>query len=71
VHSAILDCRHAIKPGPIGELLRAELLATPGADNNIRFMSDNFLSRHDAILSGFSRRPISKDINAASGIDQL
>ena len=63
--------RDAIEERPGGNLLRAKLFAAPRSDNDVRFLTDNFFGRDDAILGRFADGAVGKDVNSAGSFDQL
>jgi hypothetical protein len=61
----------SVEAGPRHHPLGPELLAAPGADDQIRLLRDHLIDRHHAISGGASACTIGKDVDAAGDGDEL
>jgi hypothetical protein len=71
VHVSVLHCRGSVKARPRYHPLWPELLAAPGADDQIRLSCDHLINGHHSILGGGMTCTIGEDIDTAPDSDEL
>jgi hypothetical protein len=67
----VLHRRSSLEARPRHHPLGPELLAAPGADNQIRLSRDHLIYGHDAILGGASACTVGEDVDAAGDLNEL